>query len=655
MLDSVLIANRGEIACRIIRTCRRLGVRTVAVFADADRDALHVRQADEAVHIGPSEPAQSYLRVERILDAAKRTRAAAIHPGYGFLAERPAFAQAVRDAGLVFVGPSAAAMARLGDKNSAKAVMEAAGVPVVPGYHEADQGDERLKAAAAEVGFPLLIKAVAGGGGKGMRRVDRLADFEEALAACRREAKAAFGDERVLLERLILRPRHVEVQVFADRHGSAVHLFERDCTLQRRHQKIIEEAPAFGLAPDLRARLGAAAVQAALATQYENAGTVEFLVEPDGRFHFIEMNTRLQVEHPVTEAITGLDLVEWQLRIAAGEPLPLRQEAITGTGHALEARLYAEDPTRGFLPATGRLTRLRLPAGARVDTGVEEGDLVTPFYDPMIAKLIVHGPDRPSALALLATALDATEVQGPITNLAFLRRILDTDEFQGMTIDTGWLDGGGVAQLVAPEEPSTQDLTLAALAVVLQREQEAAAAARHHPDPGSPFNLATGWRLNAPWRQMVRFADRPALAVDRVQDGFVVGERTLRAGRDEDGWWAEIDGARTRFRVELTPDQLVLVHRGRRVALGLEPDLVAAAEEIAGSGLIAAPMPGKVGRLLVAVGDRVERGQALAILEAMKMEHSLKAPDAGMVTAVHVAQGEQIDEGTVLLDLEADA
>ncbi|MFL5334166.1 MAG: acetyl/propionyl/methylcrotonyl-CoA carboxylase subunit alpha [Geminicoccaceae bacterium] len=662
MFDSLLIANRGEIACRIVKTCRRLGIRTVAVYSDADRDARHVRLADEAVRLGPPPAAESYLVVERVLEAARRTGAAAIHPGYGFLSESSAFARAVRDAGLIFVGPPAEAMERLGGKDSAKALLEPAGVPLVPGYHGADQDDRLLLDRAGRIGFPLLIKATAGGGGKGMRRVDEAGQFLEALAACRREASAAFGDDKVLLERLIDRPRHVELQVFADRHGSAVHLFERDCTLQRRHQKIIEEAPAPALDPKLRTALGRAATGAALAAHYENAGTVEFLLEQGGDFYFIEMNTRLQVEHPVTEAITGLDLVEWQLRIAAGEPLPLRQEEIAARGHAFEARLYAEDPARGFLPSIGRLRTLRLPAsldGVRVDTGVEEGDVVTPYYDPMIAKIIAHGVDRAAALERLATALDATQVEGVTTNLAFLRAAVASPEFKAMKLDTGWLDREGTQSLAAeqPSDPAT--LLLAALATV------ALSLARPPPtpEPGtdwtSPWHRLDAWRLNQTPRGLVRLLDGQDLHIvtvegqaERFTARLGADELHARCGVAEGRVWVESEGRRRSFPAAIVGHTLTLTLEGRRRTLMLEDGRFAARGEEEDRGLFTAPMPGKVTRLFVAEGDRVTKGQPLAVLEAMKMESRFEAPRDGLVTALHVREGDQVEEGAILLDLQ---
>ena len=663
MLASLLIANRGEIACRIVRTCRRLGIRTVAVYSDADRDARHVRLADEAVRLGPAPAAESYLLVERVLEAARRTGAEAVHPGYGFLSESAAFARAVREAGLVFVGPPPEAMERLGGKDSAKALLAPAGVPLVPGYHGADQEDGRLRAEADEIGYPLLIKAVAGGGGKGMRRVDQAADFLDLLAACRREAKAAFGDDRVLLERLIERPRHVELQVFADRHGNAVHLFERDCTLQRRHQKIIEEAPAPGLDPELRAALGRAATGAALAAGYENAGTVEFLLDQAGGFYFIEMNTRLQVEHPVTEAVTGLDLVEWQLRIAAGEPLPLRQEEITASGHAFEARLYAEDPAKGFLPSIGRLRTLRLPDGldgVRVDTGVEEGDAVTPYYDPMIAKIIAHGPDRIAALERLATALDATQVEGVTTNLAFLRAACASPAFREMRLDTGWLDREGTAALAAetPADPPT--LLLAALATVAMSVVRPGPPRVPGTDWTSPWHRLDAWRLNQPPRGLVRLLDGKELhvvTVDGTPEGYTarLGEAVLdaRCGVADGRVWVESEGLRRSFPAAIVGHTLTFTLDGRRRSLVLEDGRFAARGEEEDKGLFTAPMPGKVTKLLVAKGDTVAKGQPLAVLEALKMESRFEAPRAGVVAAVHVREGDQVEEGTVLLDLEA--
>ncbi len=660
MIDKLLIANRGEIACRIARTCRRLGIRTVAVFSEADRNARHVRLADEAVAIGPPPAADSYLQIPRILEAMRRTGADAVHPGYGFLAESPAFAEAVRAAGLVFVGPSPEAMARLGGKDTAKEVAEAAGVPLVPGYRGADQSDARLAAEAAAIGFPLLVKAVAGGGGKGMRRVDRPADLAEALAACRREARAAFGDERVLLERLIERPRHIEVQVLGDRHGTVLHLLERDCTLQRRHQKILEEAPAPDLPEPLRAALADAAVRLARAAGYEGAGTVEFLLAPDGSFAFIEMNTRLQVEHPVTEAVTGLDLVALQLEVAAGRPLKLRQEAIRADGHAVEARLYAEDPARGFLPSTGRLERLVLPLGlpgVRVDTGVEEGDTVTAFYDPMIAKIVAHGADRATALARLERALEASLVLGPATNLAFLRRAVAAPAFRDLAIDVTWLDREGAELARAEEEPSP--LELAAAALLVAEADRAAALAGAGPRAGSPWLTLDGFRLAAPARRAVRLEaagrerlvellgprERPEVRLD----GRTLG--VLAHGSDEAGPWLEADGRRLRLAAALAGERIELVLDGRRVQLRRAAEAGGAAAELGAEGMLTAPMPGKVARLLVAPGETVARGQPLAVLEAMKMEHRLLAPRDGRVGAVHVGEGEQVEEGTLLLDL----
>ncbi len=656
MFDSLLVANRGEIACRVFRTCARLGIRRIAVFSDADADALHLRMADEAVRLGPPPAAESYLAIDRVIAAAKRTGAAAVHPGYGFLAENADFAQAVRDAGLVFVGPPAEVMRRLGDKDSAKRIAEEAGVPLVPGYHGTCQDDAFLAERAREIGFPLAIKAAAGGGGKGMRRVEREADFAEALAACRREAAAAFGDDRVLLERWIERPRHVEIQIFADDHGRCVHLFERDCTVQRRHQKILEEAAAPGLAGDLRAAICEAAVRLALAAGYRNAGTVEFLLDPEGRFHFIEMNTRLQVEHPVTEMITGTDLVEWQLMVAAGLPLPLTQEEIALRGHAFEARLYAEDPARDFMPATGTVRRLSLPAGlegVRIETGIAEGDTVTSFYDPLIAKIVARGADRRLALARLAGALDACLVEGPVTNLPFLRRLCREPALERAEIDTGWLDRE-LDRLLAPTTEEEGELLLhAALAVVAERLATA-------PSDPSPFARRDGFRLNAPPRQTVAFTvgERPVeiTAVGEAEgwrlEGVGPGVR-VRCGRLEEGrYWIERDGLRSVFVARIDERAVELVLGGRTARFPFAGLADRPGEEGEAEALFVAPLPGRVVAVAAAAGEIVEKGAVLLVVEAMKMEQKLEAPRRGRIAAVHVEVGEQVEEGAVLLDFE---
>ncbi len=664
MLGSLLIANRGEIACRIIRTARRMGLRTIAVYSDADQDAPHVALADVAVRIGPPPARESYLAIERILAAARETGAEAIHPGYGFLSENAEFAEACAAAGLIFVGPPAAAIRAMGSKSEAKAIMGRAGVPLIPGYHGANQDSAALGKEVGRIGYPVLIKASAGGGGKGMRRVDAADGFRAALDAAKREAAAAFGDDRVILEKYLTRPRHVEVQVFADAHANAVHLFERDCSVQRRHQKVIEEAPAPDLDQALREALGKAAVTAARAIGYVGAGTVEFMLESGGAFYFMEMNTRLQVEHPVTEMITGLDLVEWQLRVAAGEPLRLSQDRIAMRGHAIEARLYAEDPARDFLPTGGRLILLDLaeaPPAVRADTGVRAGDLIGLHYDPMIAKLIAWGEDRPTALRRLHAALARCRVGGVVTNLNLLLAVTGHPEFAAGAVDTGFIDRHR-ADLVGGGAPTDAALAVAALALVQERREGAAAAARGSADPYSPWHQVGGWRLNGEARGALAFQDQTGRRHDvtvhfrrgcfliETADGAIEAE-VAQAG---DGGLAVRLGDR-RFTVPIVreSDALSVFVDDRWWRFAVLDPLAGAGAGGGGSGRLTAPMPGRVVAVGVRIGDRVLRGTVLMALEAMKMEHAITAPADGVVASIHYVVGDLVEDGAELIVLEA--
>jgi 3-methylcrotonyl-CoA carboxylase alpha subunit len=661
MFAKLLVANRGEIACRVIETARRLGIRTVAVHSEADANARHVRMADEAVAIGPAAARESYLSVEKILEAARRTGAQAIHPGYGFLAENPDFAEACARAGVVFVGPPASAMRAMGAKSAAKTLMEKAGVPVTPGYHGENQDPGFLARQAERIGYPVLLKASAGGGGKGMRRVDRPEDFEAALASCRREALQAFGDDRVLVEQLVERPRHVEIQVFADTHGNAVYLFERDCSVQRRHQKVLEEAPAPGMTPERRAAMGKAAVDAARAVGYVGAGTVELIVHRDGRFHFMEMNTRLQVEHPVTEMITGLDLVEWQLRVAAGEPLPLRQEQLEIDGHALEARIYAEDPEKGFLPSTGRLLHLVFPEPSyhvRIDTGVEEGDQITPHYDPMIAKLVVWDRSRERALARMRVALAQLRIVGVANNVEFLSRLVASPAFASADLDTGLIERERELLFPSRREAPREVWLLAALAE-LEREREAArSAAGARP---SPWDARDGWRLNhrATRALTLRVGElQEDVTVEYVDGGYRLSAGGAPAapaeGRFEERgrFLARIGERRLHAAVIAAGERRHVFFEGRAyLVVRVDPSQRGGEGDDVHAGLTA-PMPGKVIALLAEPGRKVEKGTPLLVLEAMKMEHTVKAPRAGLVKSFRFEPGDQVGEGAELVEFE---
>ncbi|MFL5001234.1 MAG: acetyl/propionyl/methylcrotonyl-CoA carboxylase subunit alpha [Xanthobacteraceae bacterium] len=651
MFTSVLIANRGEIACRIARTAKRLGLRTIAVYSEPDADALHVALADEAHLIGPAAPRESYLAIDRILDVARRRRAQCIHPGYGFLAENADFAQACAAAGIAFVGPPAAAIRAMGLKDGAKTLMAKVGVPVVPGYHGERQDPQFLRQKAYEIGYPVLIKAVAGGGGKGMRRVERHADFEAALEGAAREAHSAFGDARVLIEKYVTAPRHIEIQMFADADGNVIHLNERDCSLQRRHQKVIEEAPAPGMTAELRAVMGGAAVEAAKAVDYVGAGTVEFIVDgtkglsADG-FWFMEMNTRLQVEHPVTEAITGLDLVEWQFRVAAGERLPVAQDQVPLVGHAVEARLYAEDPEHGFLPSAGRLVALDFPAadGVRIDTGVAAGADVRPFYDPMIAKLIAHGATREQALDRLGVALDRTVAAGPRTNLRFLAALVRAAEFRRGRFDTDFIDRN-LAALGAVPQPFDRAAAAAGAARLIAREAERIAA--RSEDARSPWDLGDGFQLSGSRAVSipVRVDGESALAQVTYRPGDAVGG-AAKAEVSVDG----VDAAADALAID-APGAVYVWRAGRQTVVRLK-DVEIDVEHLDGDGLVRAPMHGKLLAVLVEPGAAVNKGQRVAVVEAMKMEHSLIAPIAGRVGEIAATAGNQIAEGAKIMVIE---
>ncbi|MGH7003068.1 MAG: acetyl/propionyl/methylcrotonyl-CoA carboxylase subunit alpha, partial [Alphaproteobacteria bacterium] len=660
MFRRILIANRGEIACRVVRTARRMAIETVAVFSDADAGALHVASADMALRIGGAAPGESYLNAEAIIAAAKASGAEAVHPGYGFLAENAAFAEACAKARLVFIGPPPAAIRAMGSKSAAKALMEKARVPVVPGYHGADQDPALLSREAQRIGFPVLIKAVAGGGGKGMRRVDAKEEFAEALAGAKREALGAFKDDAVLVEKYVERPRHVEIQVFADTHGNAVYLFERDCSVQRRHQKVLEEAPAPGLPAETRKAMGEAAVAAAKAIGYAGAGTVEFIYgqgRGGGTFHFMEMNTRLQVEHPVTELITGLDLVEWQLRVAAGEKLPLDQDRLVSDGHAIEARLYAEDPAKDFLPATGRLVHLAFPASdprgpVRIDTGIRQGDAVSIHYDPMIAKIIAWGEDRASALRRMALALEQTRAAGLATNRDFLHAVVTHPAFAKGEVHTGFIAEHKAALLPAKSPAPDRVVALAVLHAVLANAAASVVRAAVSGDPFSPWHRGDGWRLNDDSWSTFRLADgerEVAVTVHYRKDHYVFdlpgGSTSVGGSVASDGAIAaRIGDVVCHGAVARSGADLHVFEGGRTWRLGVIDPLAAVADEEAGAAKLTAPMPGKIITVKVEMGAKVERGQALLVMEAMKMEHTIRAPADGTVAAVHYAVGDQVEE-----------
>ena len=651
MFNKILIANRGEIACRVIKTARALGIATVAVYSDADANARFVKLADEAYRLGPAPAAESYLRADLILAIARQSGAQAVHPGYGFLSENEDFASACEAAGIAFIGPPASAIAAMGSKSAAKALMEKAGVPLVPGYHGNDQDPALLQKQADAIGYPVLIKASSGGGGKGMRIVEKSEDFAAALASCQREARASFGDDKVLVEKYLTKPRHVEIQVFADTLGGCVYLFERDCSVQRRHQKVLEEAPAPHLPQATREAMGEAAVAAARAVGYVGAGTVEFIMDVDsGKFYFMEMNTRLQVEHPVTEMITGQDLVAWQLAVAAGGALPLAQEQLAIRGHAIEARIYAEDPDQGFLPSTGTLVHLATPtesANVRIDTGVEQGDAISPFYDPMIAKLIVWGESREAALRQMDAALAQYQIVGLSSNVSFLRRIVNHPSFAGGHVDTGLIARHHDELLPPPAAPTARQLALLALAEALADQP--------------PYPAPAGWRLNG--EQTRRFSFRQdeeehIATLRHEADGYAVSANgqtfAARASLQGQRLRATLDGAAIHATVARRGSQRVLFENGERLAMEWVDPYAYAEQGAHGETHLKAPMPGRVVALLAEIGKKVAKGSPLLILEAMKMEHTITAPGDGVVQDFYFAAGEQVNDGDELVDFAAE-
>ncbi|HLI16682.1 MAG TPA: acetyl/propionyl/methylcrotonyl-CoA carboxylase subunit alpha [Rhodanobacteraceae bacterium] len=658
MFEKVLIANRGEIACRVIRTCRRLGIHTIAVYSEADRGAQHVRQADEAWPIGGPRPDESYLRGDAIIEVAKRSGAQAIHPGYGFLSENTGFSRACADAGVVFIGPNPESIEAMGSKAAAKHLMAKHGVPLVPGYDGDNQDSAFLAEQAHKIGYPLLLKPSMGGGGKGMQIVRSDAEFPDALGAAQRVAKASFGDPAMLLERYVEHPRHIEFQVFGDKHGNVIHLDERECSAQRRYQKVLEETPSPFLDDARRAAMGAAAIAAAKAVNYVGAGTVEFIVGPEGDFHFMEMNTRLQVEHPVTEMTHGIDLVEWQLRIADGEPLPLAQDQVRSRGHAIEARLYAEDPDHGFLPSSGKLVRLQLPHPSphvRLDGGVVEGDTVTIFYDPMIAKLIVWDADRPSALQRMREALAACEIVGPKSNVAFLERLVRHPTVIEHRIDTGYLDRHLDEFIAGEAEPETHTLFASATAALMHDERHINGAPA---DPHSPWNRADAWRIGHAGKRLVALA--AAGHRHEIEAWGDAGNYRLRCDDAtcavEGAHWddailgARFDGEARRFDIRADASR-VLLHdaNGTRWRFERVPAFAWQASDSAAGNQIAAPMPGRIVLVKAKAGDKVEAGQELLVMEAMKMELSLKAPRAGAIETVSASAGDFVEADAVLV------
>ncbi len=661
MFTKILIANRGEIACRVIKTARRMGIRTVAVYSEADAGARHVRLADEAVCIGPAAARESYLVIDKIIAACKATGAQAVHPGYGFLSENEEFAEACVANGVVFIGPPVSAIRAMGSKSEAKKLMEKAGVPLTPGYHGDDQEPAFLKQQADQIGYPVLIKAAAGGGGKGMRAVSKSEEFLDALASCKREASSSFGDDHVLIEKYLQRPRHIEIQVFGDSHGNCVYLFERDCSVQRRHQKVLEEAPAPGMSPERRAAMGKAAVDAAKAVGYVGAGTVEFIVNQDGTFYFMEMNTRLQVEHPVTEMITGLDLVEWQLKVGAGETLPLAQEQLAIRGHALEARIYAEDPDKGFLPSTGRLLHLAPPVESlhvRIDTGVEQDDEITPHYDPMIAKLIVWDESRERALARMLQALAEYRVVGVSNNIGFLSRLVACPAFAGADLDTGLIERERTFLFPESADIHVEAWQVAALAELIRDQQHAGSEAAQSIDPHSPWHQRDGWRANgAAQRELhLRNGDsEKVITAAYVNGGFALtvdGQSVTASGqlKADGSLRADLGGRRVTATVVAAGEKRHVFIDGLAHVFAVVDPLFHAGEGGGHEGGLTAPMPGKVIALIATPGAKVEKGAPLLILEAMKMEHTIAAPANGVVKAFHFAVGEQVGDGAELVE-----